>query len=347
METKEILITGGLGYIGSHLAAALAEKGARSIVLVDNLVNTTRQVLYNLQILYPATVFSFYRVDIRDRLALEEVFKSHTIGTVVHMAALKAVGESFTRPYDYYDVNVGGTLSLMEVMEAYGCRHILFSSSATVYGTAPSPLTDTSPTGVGITNPYGQTKWMIEQILKDQVCADGRWRAQVLRYFNPIGAHPSGLLGENPVKPNNLFPYMLRAAAGLSDGPLTVFGTDYPTADGTCVRDYIDISDLVEAHIASLRRLEHADVGPWEVYNIGTGVGVSVKECLTVFEQATGISVPHVFGPRRRGDLPFVIATVSKKTEEVLGWKARVPLEVSCQRAWAYMEAQREAETRL
>lgn len=337
-----LLITGGLGFIGSHVAAALAEAGYRNIVLVDNLVNADKSVLRTLQSLYPDTTFTFYEADVRQGFVLDAVFECHAIEAVFHMAALKSVAESHKKPWDYYDVNVAGTLALLQVMEANGCRRLVFSSSATVYGTATPPLTEATQTGVGISSPYGKTKWMVEEVLRDLAASDPAWRIQVLRYFNPIGAHPSGQLGEDPKVANNLFPLLLRTCAGLTPNPITVFGTDWPTADGTCERDYIDVWDLAKAHVGTLRRMRAPGVTSWEAHNVGTGRAVSVFELLVGFEEATGVYVPVLMGERRPGDLASVIATVADSTSQKLGglhgaWKPEVSLAESCRRGWAYM----------
>lgn len=337
-ESGSILITGGLGYIGSHVAAALAEQGYPAIILVDNMSNCTKEPLYTLQTLYPDTVFTFYEADVRQAFVLDAIFDVHRVEAVIHMAALKAVGESVKKPWDYYDVNVGGTLALLQVMEAHGCYKLIFSSSAVVYGSAPPPLTEDTPTGHGLTNPYGRTKWMVEEVLKDMAKAHPtRWRIQILRYFNPIGAHPSGLLGEDPKVANNLFPIVLRCVAGESTEPVTVYGTDYPTPDGTCVRDYLDVWDLAKAHVGALRRYGARSCEPVEISNVGTGRGVSVFELLTTFEESTGVYVPVLMGDRRPGDLPRVVSEVNPGTLERLGWSAETSLAESCRHGLAFM----------
>lgn len=337
-DVGSILITGGLGFIGSHVAAALAEKGYPSILLVDNLSNCTKEPLYTLQTLYPNTTFTFYEADVRHSFVLDAIFDVHHVEAVIHMAALKAVGESVARPWDYYDVNVAGTLALLQVMEAHGCYKFVFSSSSVVYGSAPPPLTEDTPTGHGIASPYGKTKWMVEEVLKDMAKAHpNRWRIQILRYFNPIGAHPSGLLGEDPKVANNLFPIVLRCVAGESVEPVTVFGTDYPTADGTCVRDYLDVWDLAKAHVGTFRRFSARDCEPVEIYNVGTGRGTSVFELLTTFEESTGVYVPVLLGDRRAGDLVSVVSEVRPETRERLGWTPTVALADSCRRGLAFM----------
>lgn len=333
-----ILITGGLGFIGSHVAAALAEQGYPSIVLVDNLTNCTKEPLYTLQLLYPNTIFTFYEADIRHAFVLDAIFDVHHVEAVIHMAALKAVGESVTKPREYYDVNVGGTLSLLNVMENHGCYKIVFSSSSVVYGSSSPPLTEATPTGQGILNPYGKTKWVVEELLKDMARAYPlRWRIQILRYFNPIGAHPSGMLGEDPTIANNLFPIVLQCVAGESWEPVTVFGTDYPTPDGTCVRDYLDVWDLAKAHVGALKRFGARSCNAVEISNVGTGCGVSVLELLTTFEKSTGIHVPVLMGDRRPGDLASIVSEVQPETLERLGWYPEVSLAESCQRGLAFM----------
>ncbi len=341
-----ILITGGLGYIGSHVAALFAQQQSQSqqqseIVLLDNLCNSNISVLTALRILSPndATIFHFYEGDVRDRALLDRIFQAHTIDTVIHMAALKSVAESIENPEEYESVNVGGTRTVLEAMEAAGCRNIVFSSSATVYGQAAPPLTEDTEAGVGIASPYGQTKWSVEQILRTRTAtATTTLRAVILRYFNPIGAHPSRLLGEAPTgTPNNLLPVLLRQLN--ANQPLTVFGDDWPTRDGTCVRDYVDIQDLAAAHVAAVARIDALTVAenPY-IANVGTGRGTSVLELLACFEAATGCRVPYTVGPRRPGDLAEVVAAIDPDRMAALGWSSVHTLEKSCRNAWNFSQ---------
>lgn len=340
-----IFITGGLGFIGSHTAALFAQKGTE-VVILDNLANSQRSVLDRLHELADPAKFIFYEGDVRDKNLLRQIFLRHSIETVIHMAALKSVKDSFEQRDEYESVNVGGTEILLEVMEEVGCRNIIFSSSATVYGNAAAPLSETTQTGVGLSNPYGETKWAVEQILKARSAkTTPTIRSVILRYFNPVGAHPSGLLGESPNgTPNNLFPVMLRAiregiAATKDENSvkLTVFGDDYPTRDGTCVRDYIDIQDLAEAHWCAAERFAAlAEKENPFVCNVGTGRGTSVLELLDCFRGATGVQVPYKMGPRRDGDLGELFAAVDPERTAALGWAAVHTLEESCKNAWLF-----------
>ena len=322
-----ILVTGGAGYIGSHTVIKLIEAGHTPIV-VDNLINSSEESLNRVEKISGIRP-TFYELDLRDNAALEKVFSAHTIDAVIHFAGLKAVGESVEKPLLYYQNNIDSTLVLLDVMQAYGVKRIIFSSSATVYGTTPAPYTEKSTTGIGITNPYGQTKYMIECILSDLATADASLEVTTLRYFNPIGAHPSGLIGENPNgKPNNLMPYITQVAVGKRD-KLGIFGNDYDTADGTGVRDYIHVEDLAEGHLAALT---HSKAG-YNVYNLGTGNGTSVLELVHAFEQASGQSIPYEILPRRPGDLATSYANVDLAHKE-LEWTATHSIEDACRDSW-------------
>ena len=326
-----ILLTGGAGYIGSHTAAALQAAG-RSVVIADDLSNSEERVVARLGQI-SGTVPAFYRVDVADRAALRRVFAEQDISAVIHFAGYKAVGESVQKPLMYYRNNLDTSLSLLETMAEFGCKTLIFSSSATVYGTEnPVPYVETMPTG-GCTNPYGWTKHMIEQILRDAAAADPELRVVLLRYFNPIGAHESGLLGEKPNGiPNNLMPYITQVAAGIRDH-LNVFGNDYPTPDGTGVRDYIHVCDLAEGH---LRALEYAEAHRGaEAFNLGTGVGYSVLDVVRAFERANDLSIPLVFAPRRAGDLPAYWAD-AEKAARLLHWRTRRDLEQMCADSWRW-----------
>jgi UDP-glucose 4-epimerase len=325
---RRILLTGGTGYIGSHTAAALAATGAQP-VLFDNLCNSDAGVVERLRRITNAPV-AFIEGDVRDFGAVRSALEG--CGAVLHFAGLKAVGESVARPLDYYDTNVGGTATLLRAMDAAGVRDLVFSSSATVYG-APRylPMDEGHPTGAGITNPYGRTKHQIEGMLADLAASDGRWRITALRYFNPVGAHASAEIGEDPRgEPNNLMPYVARVAAGLLP-ELRVFGGDYDTPDGTGVRDYIHVVDLAEGHVAALARLAHG----FDVINLGTGTGHSVLEVVRAFEAASGRSVPYRIYNRRSGDVATCYAN-PEKAARVLGWRARLGLADMCASAWAF-----------
>ncbi len=332
-----ILITGGLGFIGSHVAAFLATRNPKQpLVLLDNLCNSNISVLASLRTLCPAATFHFYEGDVRDRALLDSLFREHPIDVVVHMAALKSVAESFAKREEYEAVNVGGTRIVLEAMEAAGCRNFVFSSSATVYGTATPPLTEGAEVGVGIANPYGQTKWAVEQLLHTKIPTI---RSVILRYFNPVGAHESGLLGEAPLGiPNNLLPVVLRS---VREGqPLRIFGDDWPTRDGTCVRDFVDIQDLAAAHGAAIDRLATLTQteNPY-IVNVGTGRGTTVLEMLEFFRRATSVQVPYTIAPRREGDVGCVVAAIDPVRMAALGWRPVYTVEESCRNAWRFYES--------
>ena len=277
-----ILVTGGLGFIGSHTIFELLDKQYK-IIIIDNLSNSSKNVL---------NVFKniiFFQIDIRSNLQLENLFVKYKISAVIHFAAFKAVNESIKNPLQYYDNNICGTMNLLETMKKHNCKKIIFSSSSTVYGENKYPVTEESQVGNGIKNPYGKTKYMIEQILSDLYNSDKSWSITILRYFNPIGAHPSGLLGENPNNtPNNLFPYLLKVCAKKLP-VLTIFGSDYETEDGTCVRDFIHVVDLAKGHVKALEQIEN-EQSKFKVYNLGTGKGTSVKELVGIFEKVNKLS---------------------------------------------------------
>ena len=324
-----ILVTGGAGYIGSHTVVELLQAG-HSVVVADNLCNSSAVALDRVREITGKDV-PFYPADIRDREALERVFEAHSFDACIHFAGLKAVGESVAKPWEYYENNVSGTLTLADVMRKHGCKSIIFSSSATVYGDPETvPITEECPKG-RCTNPYGWTKWMIEEMLMDIQKADPAWNVVLLRYFNPIGAHPSGLIGEDPNGiPNNLMPYITQVAVGKRD-KLHVFGNDYDTPDGTGVRDYIHVVDLARGHLAALQAIE-AKCGV-RVYNLGTGKGYSVLEVVKAFEEANGLKIPYVIDPRRPGDIAAFWSS-SAKAEAELGWKAQYGLREMCRDSW-------------
>lgn len=322
-----ILITGGAGYIGSHTAVALLGQD-HEVIIVDSFTNSDEEAVRRIEKISGKTVVS-YDLEVADKAQLDPVFRDHDIDAVIHFAGLKAVGESVEKPLLYYRNNLDSALSLLEVMKDHGVYKLVFSSSATVYGSAEIPYTESSSTGIGITNPYGQTKYMIEQILRDVARADEKNEFTILRYFNPIGAHPSGQIGEYPQGiPNNLMPYITQVATGTRE-KLTVFGDDYDTPDGTGVRDYIHVSDLAEGHIAALTHSKPGVVA----YNLGTGHGTSVLELVTAFEKASGQTIPYEIAPRRAGDLPEYYAKTDKAANE-LDWKATRSIEEACRDSW-------------
>ena len=328
---KTILVTGGLGYIGSHTCVALAAAGY-GMVIVDNLSNAKPQVLERIRELAPNASIAFHEADIRDWAALEGIFSSKSLDAVIHFAGLKAVGESVEKPLLYYDNNVGGTLTLLAAMQKHGVRRIVFSSSATVYG-EPEKLPIPETHRLGPTNPYGQTKLMIEQILRDYSGSDPDFRYAALRYFNPTGAHSSGRIGEDPAGiPNNLFPYIAQVAVGRRTA-LNVWGRDYPTPDGTGVRDYIHVMDLAEGHVAALKYLQRKAASI--TVNLGTGRGYSVLDAVKSFERASGKRIALEFAPRRAGDVAACYADAALAARE-LGWRTRLGLDEMCADVWRW-----------
>lgn len=326
-----ILVTGGAGYIGSHTCVELLNAGY-DVVVADNLYNASKESLKRVEEITGKHV-TFYETDIRDAEGLNAIFEKESIDSVIHFAGLKAVGESVRKPLEYYDNNINGTLTLCDVMRKHGVKNIIFSSSATIYGDpAFIPITEECPKGV-CTNPYGWTKWMLEQILTDLHTADEEWNVVLLRYFNPIGAHKSGKIGEDPKGiPNNLMPYISQVAIGKLES-LGVFGDDYDTPDGTGVRDYIHVVDLAVGHVKALKKIEEkAGVC---VYNLGTGVGYSVLDMLHAFEKACGKTLPYQIKDRRPGDIATCYSDAAKAKEE-LGWVAERGLEEMCEDAWRW-----------
>ena len=328
-----ILVTGGAGYIGSHPCVELLESGYE-VVVVDNLCNSNPKSLERVQKLTGKSV-KFYEGDVRDEELLRKIFAENEIAAVIHFAGLKAVGESVAQPWRYYDNNLNSTLVLTKVMGEAGCKNIIFSSSATVYsGDNEMPLRETSRTG-NCTNPYGWTKYMTEQILSGMAKADPQWSIVLLRYFNPVGAHKSGTMGEDPRGiPNNLMPFITQVAVGRRE-KLSVFGNDYDTPDGTGVRDYIHVVDLAKGHVAAIRYA--VENHGCEVFNLGTGVGYSVLDMVKAFETANGVKIPYAIVDRRPGDLATCYADPAK-SREVLGWKAEKTLEDMCRDSWNWQK---------
>lgn len=326
-----ILVAGGAGYIGSHTCVELLNAGYE-VVVVDNLYNASEKALERVEQITGKSL-KFYKVDLLDAPALTKVFDEEKIDAVIHFAGLKAVGESVAKPLEYYHNNITGTLILCDVMRKHGVKNIIFSSSATVYGDpAFIPITEECPKGK-ITNPYGQTKGMLEQILTDLHVADPEWNVILLRYFNPIGAHKSGLIGENPKGiPNNLLPYVAQVAVGKLKC-LGVFGNDYDTPDGTGVRDYIHVVDLAIGHVKAIDKLK--DKEGVSIYNLGTGVGYSVLQVVAAFEKACGKKIPYEIKPRRAGDIATCYSDASKAKRE-LGWVAERGLDEMCEDAWRW-----------
>lgn len=330
---QTILVTGGAGYIGSHTCLELLEAG-HQVVVVDNLDNSSEESLRRVQVLTGKTL-EFHEVDICNGPALDEVFAAHDFDAVVHFAGLKAVGESCQIPLRYYENNIFGTIELLKAMADHGCHHLVFSSSATVYGDPHQvPITEDFP--LQATNPYGRTKLFIEEILRDLCAADARWRCVLLRYFNPIGAHESGRIGEDPQGiPNNLMPYVMQVAVGMRE-KLSVFGDDYDTPDGTGVRDYIHVVDLALGHLAAIDKLD--SLPGCTPINLGTGQGYSVLEMVKAAEKAAGRRIAYQVTPRRPGDIATCYAD-PKGAEKLLEWQAQRGLEQMCADAWRWQEA--------
>ena len=326
-----VLVTGGMGYIGSHTCVELLEQGM-DVVVVDNLVNSNAEAGKRVEQI-TGRPLKFYQMDVRDRAGLDRIFTEQKIDCVIHFAGLKAVGESTKIPLKYYNNNLGGTFTLLKVLAAHDCRNLVFSSSATVYGQPQSvPIREDFPTP-GCTNPYGWTKLMMEQVFRDVQKADPAWNTVILRYFNPIGAHESGRIGEDPAGiPNNLLPYVAQVAVGRLK-ELSVFGNDYPTPDGTGIRDYIHVVDLAVGHLRAIEKL--AEKPGFKVYNLGTGNGYSVLQIVKAFEAASGRKVPYVIKPRRPGDIAECWADPSLAAKE-LHWKAERGIEKMCEDLWRW-----------
>lgn len=326
----KILVTGGTGYIGSHTCVELLQKGYE-VVVFDNLYNSKRDVVDKIEKITGKKI-TFYKADMLDKESMRPVFAEHTFDAVIHFAGLKAVGESVEKPLLYYKNNIAGTLNLCEMMNEYGCKKIIFSSSATVYGSPETvPITEDFP--LSTTNPYGSTKLMLERILSDLCVPDKEWSVVLLRYFNPIGAHESGLLGESPNGiPNNLMPYIMQVAVGKLP-ELGVFGNDYDTPDGTGVRDYIHVVDLAKGHVNAVEKATSAN--GVNIYNLGTGNGYSVLDIVKAFEAANGVTIPYSIKPRRAGDIATCYAN-PKKAKDELGWEAKYDLQRMCEDSWRF-----------
>jgi len=328
-----ILLTGGAGYIGSHTIIEL-DKAGHSVVVVDNLINSSEESLRRVAKIIGKEV-PFVKADVRDASAMNEVFDKYSIDACIHFAGLKAVGESVAKPLEYYENNMNATFVLLDVMRKHNCKNIIFSSSATVYGDpAIIPITEECPKGQ-CTNPYGKTKSMLEEVLMDLQKADPEWNVVLLRYFNPIGAHQSGLIGENPNGiPNNLMPYITQTAVGLR-AELGVFGNDYDTPDGTGVRDYIHVCDLANGHVCALQAIERKC--GLAIYNLGTGHGYSVLDVVKAFESANNLKVPYSIKPRRAGDIATCYCNPAKAKAE-LGWEAKYGIEEMCRDSWNFQK---------
>lgn len=323
---KTILLTGGTGYIGSHTAVELIENGYQTII-VDNLSNSSADVIERIESITGVKPI-FYEMDVASP-ELEQIFQKHQIDAVIHFAGFKAVGESVAKPLMYYNNNLNASINLIKIMQKYNVRQLIFSSTATVYGTCPAPYSETDQTGIGITNPYSHTKHMIEQIMRDVCVADPEFHVVSLRYFNPIGAHSSGLIGENPKDiPNNLLPFVLKVANGELP-EVRVFGNDYDTPDGTGIRDYIHVVDLAKGHLVALNETANGFVA----YNLGTGKGSSVFDIIHAVETACGHSIPYKITERRPGDIAVIVAN-PQKAEQVFGWRADLTIDQACKDSW-------------
>lgn len=329
-----ILVTGGTGYIGSHTVVKLLNQN-REVVVLDNFVNSSPEVVNKISEI-TGKILKFYEVDLLEKEKVEKVFEENNITEVIHFAGLKAVGESVSKPLEYYNNNITGTLVLLEVMRKHNCKKIIFSSSATVYGDrGVSKYVESMERG-NTTNPYGTTKAMIEKILEDLYTSDNSWGIVLLRYFNPVGAHKSGLIGDNPNGiPNNLMPYIQKVAAKKLP-ELSIYGNDYPTKDGTGVRDFIHVEDLAEGHINAIEKINKEKTGVF-VYNLGTGTGYSVLDMVNTFEKVNNVKVPYKIVSRRAGDLPEMYADPTKAKEE-LGWVAKKNLEDMCRDSWNFAQ---------
>lgn len=335
-----ILVTGGAGYIGSHTIVELQQAG-HTVTVVDDLSNSSAEAIKRVEAITKKSV-SLHVFDLQNHAKLDELFADQVFDAVIHFAGLKAVGESTEQPVRYYQTNLGSTLTLLDVMTRHDVKRLIFSSSATVYGDPNElPITEESAVGVGLTNPYGKTKYFIEEVLRDLCASDPEWSCLILRYFNPIGAHQSGLIGEDPQGiPNNLFPYIAQVAVGTLQ-ELTIHGNDYKTIDGTGVRDYIHVVDLAKGHVACLN--EH--IPGCTAINLGTGMGVSVLEAIKAFEHASGKTIPYKIGPRRPGDIAACYAS-AEKALHILHWRAEKSVEEACKDAWRWQSQNPEGYRR-
>ena len=335
----EILLTGGLGFIGSHIAVKLLTNNYE-VVIIDNLYNSKLSTLKNIKKITNSNNITFYNLDLSHNI--NQVFERHNISAVIHLAGLKSVSESVKDPIFYYKTNIMSTINLLETMKKYNCNNLVFSSSATVYGNQNSPLHENLDIGHGITNPYGKTKYFIEEILSDVSKSDDKFKIISLRYFNPVGAHPSGLIGENPNgTPNNLMPYILKVAyknnidASLSGYDyLSIYGNTYETNDGTAIRDYIHVMDLANAHLLALKKIKHSE--SYKFYNIGSGKGSSVLDIVKAFKEVNNVKLPYKFVDKRFGDLELVYCDTQKSFEE-LGFSTEINLEQMCKDSWNYI----------
>lgn len=336
-----IIITGGAGFIGSHTCVELANDF--ELIVIDNLYNSSQQSIDKVQKLINQKII-FYQEDLLNLDKIDSIFEKHQPEAVIHFAGLKAVGESIQKPLFYYQNNLNSTLNLLEVMKKYQCYNLIFSSSATVYGGQQSPLREDMDIGQGVTNPYGQTKFMIEKILQDICISDSKWKIISLRYFNPVGAHPSGLIGENPNDiPNNLMPFILKVAINnntsvhLGDqfNQLKIFGSDYSTQDGTCERDFIHVVDLAKGHSAALQKIDQ--LSGYHIFNLGTGKPISVLEMVMTFQKVNQVSVPYQLSDRRPGDLEVCFCD-PQHTKDILKWETKKTLEDMCSDAWKFQK---------
>lgn len=331
-----ILITGGLGFIGSHTIVELIKNKFNDILIIDNLSNSKIDVLDKIKMITTIENINFIKLDILNKKELEKVFTENKIDTIIHFAAVKSVNESIKLPDKYYKINIEGTLNLLEMMKKFNCKNFIFSSSATVYGEQSYPVDENSKTGINITNPYGKTKYFVEEIIKDYSKAYPNLNFIILRYFNPVGAHESGLIGEDPNDiPNNLLPFILKVAVNKLD-KLTIFGNDYNTYDGTCIRDFIHVVDLAEAHLFAYNALIDNKISGLRIYNVGTGKGISVGEFIKTFEEVNMIKINWEFGQRREGDLEIVFSKVDKIYNE-LGWKCKKTLTDICKDSYKFI----------
>lgn len=326
-----ILVTGGLGYIGSNTVVHLLINNY-NVIIIDNLCNSEINTLDKIKKISNNNSVLFFNIDIEDNYKLNKLFECYNIYTVLHFAGLKSVNESINDPLKYYLGNVQSTLNLLNIMKKHQCKKIIFSSSATVYGRQTYPVSENSLTGYNITNPYGKSKYMIESILQDLYSSDNSWSIVILRYFNPIGAHPSGLLGDNPKDDNNLFPYILKVAKGIYSD-LKVFGDDYDTKDGTCMRDFIDINDLAIGHVKSLSKLNKPGI---YIYNLATGNGTTILELINTFIKTNDVMVPYTIVDKRIGDIPIITA-INDKAKLELDWNINFTLEDSCRFGWEFI----------
>lgn len=323
MQRQKILVTGGTGYIGSHICITLISK--YDLIVVDNLSNSDASVVEKIKRISGRDEITFYAVDLRDKTNLDAIFQQHAPYAVIHCAGLKSVRKSITDPLTYYQNNVSCTISLLEVMDEHDCNKLIFSSSGTVYGKSVSPLSEESNVGTGITNPYGKTKFMTEQILEDVSASNKKWHIVSLRYFNPIGAHHSGLISESLDTPNNLMPVMLKAI--IDDATLRIYGNDYDTDDGYCVRDFVHVMDLAEGHMCALEKID--TLQGWNAYNLGTGKGISVMELIRTFMATNNVEIKYEIADRRDGDVAASYCDSSKAKKD-LNWEARSSLETMC-----------------